>query len=153
MKREDISGLIVYMLIFAVAIVFGLTVLQPYFTNSTFSSGLIYALFILGAIAASIIVCSILLEVGHIIGAKIGKYTILSVNILHVAFFIEEGKFKVKLKNFDGLTGETKILPKEENKILSEDENAVVASLVAVMEFYRETGKDVRIVSIKRIEE
>lgn len=115
MKREDISGLIVYMLIFAVAIVFGLTVLQPYFTNSTFSSGLIYALFVLGAIAASIIVCSILLEVGHIIGAKIGKYTILSVNILHVAFFLEEGKFKVKFKNFDGLTGETKILPKDEN--------------------------------------
>ena len=47
----------------------------------------------------------------------------------------------------------TNILPREENKILSEDPNAVVAALVATMEFYRETGKDVRIVSVKRIEE
>lgn len=114
MKKEDISGLIVYMLIFAVAIVFGLTVLQPYFVNSTFSSGLIYALFILGAIATGIIVCAILLEIGHVIGAKIGKYIIISVCILHIAFLKEEGKSKVKFSNFDGLTGETKILPKDE---------------------------------------
>ena len=51
------------------------------------------------------------------------------------------------------IDAKTHILPKEENKILSEDENAVVAALVATMEFYRETGKDVRIVSIKRIED
>lgn len=114
MKKEDISGLIVYMLIFAVAIVFGLTVLQPYFVNSTFSSGLIYALFILGAIATGIIVCAILLEIGHVIGAKIGKYIIISVCILHITFLKEEGKSKVKFSNFDGLTGETKILPKDE---------------------------------------
>ena len=56
-------------------------------------------------------------------------------------------------KSMEKINAKTNILPKEENKILSEDENAVVASLVAVMEFYRETGKDVRIVSIKRIEE
>ena len=47
----------------------------------------------------------------------------------------------------------TNILPRDENKILSEDQNAVVAALVASMEFYRETGKEVRIVSIKRIED
>ena len=56
-------------------------------------------------------------------------------------------------KSMEKINAKTNILPKEENKILSEDENAVIASLVATMEFYRETGKDVRIVSIKRIEE
>ena len=56
-------------------------------------------------------------------------------------------------KSMEKINAKTNILPKEENKILSEDENAVIASLVAVMEFYRETGKDVRIVSIKRIED
>ena len=56
-------------------------------------------------------------------------------------------------KSMEKINAKTNILPKEENKILSEDENAVVASLVAVMEFYRETGKGVRIVSIKRIED
>ena len=56
-------------------------------------------------------------------------------------------------KGMEKIDAKTNILPREENKILSEDENAVVASLVATMEFYRETGKDVRIVSIKRIED
>ena len=56
-------------------------------------------------------------------------------------------------KSMEVIDAKTHILPKEENKILSEDENAVVAALVATMEFYRETGKDVRIVSIKRIED
>ena len=56
-------------------------------------------------------------------------------------------------KSMEVVDAKTNILPKEENKILSEDENAVVAALVATMEFYSETGKDVRIVSIKRIED
>ena len=71
-------------------------------------------------------------------------FLVLSI-IIFVTFLLQKSMEKINAK--------TNILPKEENKILSEDENAVVASLVAVMEFYRETGKDVRIVSIKRIEE
>ena len=114
MKKEDVNGLIMYMLIIAGAVVFGLTVLQPYFAKSTFNNGLIYALFILGAIAAGILTFAFLLEVGHILGAKIGGYEILSVNILHILFIKEEGKMKVKSSPFDGLTGETKILPKDE---------------------------------------
>ena len=56
-------------------------------------------------------------------------------------------------KGMEKIDSKTNILPREENKILSEDPNAVVAALVASMEFYRETGKEVRIVSIKRIED
>ena len=65
--------------------------------------------------------------------------------IIFITFVMQKGMEKVEAK--------TNILPREENKILSEDENAVAAALVATMEFYRETGKDVRIVSIKRIED
>ena len=56
-------------------------------------------------------------------------------------------------KSMEKIEAKTNILPREENKILSEDENAVTAALVASMEFYRETGKEPRIVSIKRIED
>ena len=56
-------------------------------------------------------------------------------------------------KGMEKIDASTHILPRDENKILSEDPNAVVAALVASMEFYRETGKEVRIVSIKRIED
>ena len=56
-------------------------------------------------------------------------------------------------KSMEKIDAKTNILPREENKILSEDDNAVVAALVASMEFYRETGKEPRIVSIKRVED
>ena len=56
-------------------------------------------------------------------------------------------------KSMEKIDAATNILPRDENKILSEDENAVVATLVATMEFYRETGKHVRVVSVKRIED
>ena len=65
--------------------------------------------------------------------------------IIFVTWAMQKGMEKIDAK--------TNILPREENKILEEDPNAVIASLVATMEFYRETGKDVRIVSVKRIEE
>ena len=71
-------------------------------------------------------------------------FLVLSV-IIFVTWLFQKGMEKIDAK--------TNILPREENKILSEDENAVVAALVATMEFYRETGKDVRIVSIKRIDD
>ncbi|MDY3761459.1 MAG: hypothetical protein SO106_00515, partial [Candidatus Onthovivens sp.] len=44
------------------------------------------------------------------------------------------------------------ILPKEENKLLETDKDAVVAALVATIEFNKETGKDAKLVSIKRID-
>ena len=71
-------------------------------------------------------------------------FLVLSV-IIFVTWIMQKSMEKIEAK--------TNILPREENKILSEDENAVVAALVASMEFYRETGKEVRIVSIKRIED
>ena len=115
MKKEDVSGLIVYFVIFAVAIVFGLTILQPHFNDSVFELGIVYALFILGAIATAILACSILLELGHLVGAKIGRYDVLSVCILHFCFYKnEEGKLKFKFSSFNGFTGETKIKPKDE---------------------------------------
>ncbi len=47
----------------------------------------------------------------------------------------------------------TQILPRKENEILSHDKDAVAAALAAVIDFHRETGKDARIVSIKKTED
>ena len=43
-----------------------------------------------------------------------------------------------------------RINPKVENKLLDEDEDAVVATIVASMDFYNETKKHARLVSITR---
>ena len=112
MKKEDITGLIVYLIIIALAVIFGFTVLQTHNAESSFS-GIGYVLYIIVAVVVGALFNAILFELAHIIGAKIGKYTILSVNILGFCFYKDGEKTKFKFSSFDGLTGETKIVPKE----------------------------------------
>ena len=50
MKKEDFSGIIVYILILALAVVFGLTVLQSH--ANAFENTFIYVLFVVGGIAS-----------------------------------------------------------------------------------------------------
>ena len=95
MKKEDISGLIVYLIIIAFAIVFGLTVLQAHNAESTLN-GIWYVLYIIGAVLVGAVFNAILFELAHVVGAKIGKYEIVSVNILGLCFYKEEGKRKVR---------------------------------------------------------
>lgn len=56
-------------------------------------------------------------------------------------------------KGIDKVTASTNILPKEENKILADDEDAVAALLAATIDFYKETGKEPEVKSITRIED
>ena len=112
MKKEDISGIIVYLIIIVLAIVFGLTVLQTHASESSLS-GFPYALYIVGAVLSGAVFNAIIFELAHMLGAKIGKYNIISVNILGLCFYKEDNKTKFKFSSFDGLTGETKIVPKE----------------------------------------
>ena len=115
MKKEDVSGLIVYLVIFGFAIVFGFTVLREFAANCGMNTGVFFG-YIFGAIATGVIFNSILFELGHILGAKIGRYDIVSVNVLGFMFYKKDNKTKFKFNNFEGLTGETKIKPKEDAK-------------------------------------
>ena len=56
-------------------------------------------------------------------------------------------------KGMETIEAKTKILPKKENQILDEDPDAAVAALVAVIDFYKETGKEAEIISIKKVED
>lgn len=114
MKKEDFTGLIVYLLMIAVAVVFGFTVLKEYAGGS--GLGNLFFLFVLGAIVSGIILSAILVELGHIVGALIGGYAIESVNILGFTFYKKNDKFKFKFSEFNGLTGETKLSFKNESK-------------------------------------
>ena len=110
MKKEDVAGIIVYAIMLAIAVVFGFTILQSHQVDSGLS-GFSYFLYIFGAIVAGLVFNATLFELGHIIGAKIGGYNIVAVSILGLTFSKIDGKTKVGFKNFDGLTGETKIVP------------------------------------------
>ncbi len=113
MKKEDVIGLIIYLIIIALAVVFGLTVLQAHNPDSSFQ-GFGYVAFVAISVIGGVILNAIMFELAHMLGAKVGKYLILSVNILGFSFVRDqENKFKFRFASFDGLTGETKIVPKK----------------------------------------
>ena len=114
MKKEDVSGIVVYLLILAIAVVFGLTILREY--SSQWDSVFIYILFIFGAILTGVIFNAVMFELAHIAGAKAGRYEILSVDILGLLWYKDGEKSKFKFSGYDGLTGETRILPKKDAK-------------------------------------
>ena len=96
----------------AIALVVGFLVIFPAFENGYLypDTGFRFA-FIILSIILGIIFNAILIEVGHLIGAKIGKYEILSFNILGFCLYKikKDGKSQTKFKfprAFDGLTGD-----------------------------------------------
>ena len=55
-------------------------------------------------------------------------------------------------KGIEVVEQRTSIMPRKENAILNDDEDAVVAVLVATIEFHKQTGKDARVLSIKKVD-
>lgn len=115
MKKEDVMGLLVYIVIFIFAVIFGVIVLREHAGRSGLA-GWQYFLYILGAIVAGVVLNSLLFETGHALGAKIGGYTVFSFNVIGFCFYKSENKTKFKFSSFDGLAGETKIVPNEKAK-------------------------------------
>ena len=56
-------------------------------------------------------------------------------------------------RGLETINASTKILPEPQNKILDEDEDAVAATLAAIIDFNKQTGKDVRVVSVTKVED
>ena len=113
MKKEDVIGLVIYLIIIALAVVFGLTVLQTHNNDSAFQ-GFSYVLFVAVSVVIGVVFNALMYELAHVVGAKVGKYNIISVNVLGFCLYKEQEKTKFRFSSFDGLTGETKIVPKED---------------------------------------
>ena len=113
MKKEDITGTIVYLLILGFGAVFIFTVLRDH--SGASGLGDLYWLFNLGALVAGVVFNGILFELAHLLGALVGGYSIISLNVLGFCFSKDAGKWKFGFHGFNGLTGETKIVPKGKN--------------------------------------
>lgn len=105
-----------YLIIFAFAVVYGFTVLQTHFKSSAMTAVWQYAIYIIGCIVAGVLISSILFELGHALGAKVGGYKIVKFTILYFSIYSDKGKHKFGFRKFDGLTGETLIVPNYEKK-------------------------------------
>ena len=118
MKKENITGIVVYLVIFALAIVFGLVFLKEYFSQAGDRAleAWQFGLLILGAVITGAILNAAIFELGHLLGAKIGGYKVVSCSILGLTFYKDNEKLKLRIANYDGLTGENKITPKANAK-------------------------------------
>ena len=115
MRKEEAASLVVYLLMIALAVIVGLSVI----TNAMSQIGPRTSqfnpfAFIILTILVGLLFNIIMLEVLHILGGIAGGYKIVSVNILGFNFEKKNGKLSFKFKDFDGLTGETKLVPKKE---------------------------------------
>ena len=118
MRKEDLASLVVYLIMIAAAVIVGLTAVQATFQVHYHLSMPTY-LFAIIVIVVGLIFNIIGLELSHVAGAKIGGYKILSINCVGFCFQKKGGKWKFSFKDFDGLTGETKIAPKSDKAKLA----------------------------------
>jgi hypothetical protein len=111
MKKEDILTLVVYAMMVAIAIFVGVNIIAPAFVilGITGVSQYIYATI---TIFFAFLMNVILLEFGHILGALAGGYRIQTVNILGLAFIFSPQGLRLRLQPYEGLTGETIVVPK-----------------------------------------
>ena len=116
MKKENIISVVIYLVVFAVAIIYGFTALQTHYTHSSIHSVALYAVYIIVSIIAGLLSTAFLQEIGHLLGAKVGGYTIMSWCMIYFTFYRDQNKYKFKFASFDGLTGETKISPNYKKK-------------------------------------
>lgn len=78
---------------------------------------------------------------------------LIAIAIVFTTLLIVIGATFAFQKGMEVVNKHTTISPRPENKILEKDEDAVVAVLVATIDFHKEFGKDARVVRIERMEE
>lgn len=123
MKKEEIAGYLTYLVMIVIVMLVGFLVIQPNVSDiyESLGSSTNIWLFVIISLVIGYILNICLVEVGHVIGAKLGGYNLLSVNIGGLCFYkvYENEKLvnKVGFKSFDGLTGETKIIPSNKKSL------------------------------------
>ena len=115
MRKEDVASYIVYIVMVVIAIVIGFTVLKDLVSdlgsNVPTGSALLFSICM---VLSAIIFNALIIELGHLIGAKIGGYRVTFFSVLWFTIFEKQGKKHFGFKNYDGLTGEVKIVPKKD---------------------------------------
>lgn len=118
MRKEDICSLFVYLVMIAIALIVGLTAVSDAFKNLYHISFNNFAFTII-VIIIGLLLNVVMLEVLHVLGAKAGKYNVVSFNVIGFCWYKNNNKWKFGFKDFDGLTGETKLAPKSEKSKLT----------------------------------
>ena len=114
MRKEDFLSILVYLLMLVIALFIGLSIITPALEQLELITDFERYGFAILSIFIGIVLNVVLLELGHVIGAKLGGYSVISVNLLGLAFYKTKDGLKIKPRKYEGLTGETKIMAKKE---------------------------------------
>lgn len=116
MKKNEFATFIVYLAMFGIALAVGFAAIKPIITDHMSSLPMHPALIMVLGLIVGVLVNAIALELCHVLGAKLGKYRVLKVTVLGASFTHINGQRKFRLSGFDGLTGETKVVPEDVEK-------------------------------------
>ncbi|HOE53688.1 MAG TPA: hypothetical protein PK460_00860 [Bacilli bacterium] len=114
MKKEDLLSILVYLVMLIIALFIGLRIIQPALDALDLVTDLQRYGFAILTILVGIIINVILFELGHVFGALLGGYSVISVNILGLAYYKTKSGWKFSFRRYEGLTGETKIIAKSD---------------------------------------
>ena len=113
MKKNEFAIFLVYVAMLAVALIVGLVVVKPIIETYGSSMPLNSVLLVILGLVGGVLLNSLLLGFGHLLGAKTGKYRVLKWVVLGFGFKMVNGKKKWGFAGFDGLVEETKIAPED----------------------------------------
>jgi len=113
MRKEEIRGLVVYLILIVAALVVGFTAIKP--TMENYGPAKMHdIIFIIIVLVIAYLFNAVGLEVLHVIGAKFGGYKVTSFNVFGLCLYRTETKWKLGFRDFNGVNGETKVAPKKE---------------------------------------
>ncbi len=88
MKKNDVMGYVVYALMLGGAVGVGFGAIRPLLIDNDIISELPMpgVVLVLISVLAGTLLSALILELGHLLGAKIGKYKVMSWNCLFICF-------------------------------------------------------------------
>ena len=112
MKRNDFATFLAYVGMIAVALLVGFLGIKPIIDAHSSALPINSILLVLLSLVAGVILNALFLGLGHLLGAKTGRYRVLKFSVLGLGFKAEEnGKRKFGFNSFQGLVEETKVVP------------------------------------------
>lgn len=109
MEKNEFGSILVYLIMFGLLYLIGQTVVVV--VLGSIEAAINKLAYILISTVVSIVLFTIVYELGHIIGAKIGKYKCVYFNLFGLCFYRDNEKWHFKLDSFDGLFSETRFAP------------------------------------------
>lgn len=114
MEKNELGSIFIYLIMFGLIFLVGQTVILLAINSLSLTSSQAWP-YVIICMVISVVIFTIVYELGHIIGAKIGKYKMTYLNLFGLCFYKDGSKWKFKFEGFEGLFSETRFTPVSEN--------------------------------------